>query len=442
MGPQISDGVNQEKHNIASYLRTLRLFSRDARLCLISQAWLGFCHFGVYAVLLNLYLLRLGYDLKFVSLVNAVGQLSFVVSSLSSGLIGRRWGNRRMMILGAGLSLAGYGLFPLIRFNQVPLQSIWLLMSYTLAWSGIAVIIVNMVPYLMDVTGLEERNYVFAMVGVLLALSGFVGSLVAGILPILFARTLGLTLDQPAPYRFPLLLGAIATIPGLLALFLTRDVDAERRREVKLTGGPDTADPLPFELITIMMLVILLVRTGDGAARTFFNVYLDAALHVSTTLIATLSAVVQLLAVPAALLAPLLIARLGLGRAIVLGGLGIALSLLPLALVPRWEAVGLGLAGVIVLASITVPAFTIFHQEIMPLRWRTTMSGSATLARGLGWSSIALSGGYIITHLGYRSFFLTGAGLVAAGSLLFWAYFRVPRGESAQVTGSDTLARN
>ena len=70
------------------------------------------------------------------------------------------------------------------------------------------------------------------------------------------------------------------------------------------------------------------------------------------------------------------------------------------------------------------------------------MSGSATLARGLGWSSIALSGGCIITNLGYRSFFLTGAGLVAAGSLLFWAYFRVPRGELAQVTDSDTLARN
>jgi len=440
VGPEISDGVIQEKHNIASYLRTLQLFSRDARLCLISQAWLGFCHFGVYAVLLNLYLLRLGYDLKFVSLVNAVGQLSFVVSSLSSGLVGRRWGNRRMMILGAGLSLVGYGLLPLIRFNQLPLQSFWLLASYTLAWSGIAVLIVNTIPYLMDVTNLEERNYVFAMVGVLLALSGFVGNLIAGLLPILFARTLGLTLDQPAPYRFPLLLGAIAVIPCLLALSLTRDIGAERQQEAEITRG--TAAPLPLELIIVMMLVILLVRTGDGAARTFFNVYLDAALHASTALIAMMSAVVQLLAVPAALLAPLLIARLGLGRAIVLGSLGIALSLLPLALVPRWEAVGLGTAGVIVLTSITVPAFTVLHQEMMPLRWRTTMSSSATLARGLGWSSIALIGGFIITNLGYRSFFLTGAGLVAAGSLLFWAYFRVPRGPSASVSDMNKVAHN
>jgi predicted MFS family arabinose efflux permease len=347
-----------------------------------------------------------------------------------------------MMIFGAGLSLAGYGLLPLIRFNQLPLRSFWLLASYTLAWSGIAVFIVNTIPYLMDVTNLEERNYVFAMVGVLLALSGFVGNLVAGVLPILFATTLGLTLDQPAPYRFPLLLGAIAVIPCLLALSLTRDTGTEAQQEAEATDGRDTADPLPFELIIVLMLVILLVRTGDGAARTFFNVYLDAALHVSTALIAMMSAVVQLLAVPAALLAPLLIARLGLGRAIVYGCLGIALSLLPLALVPRWEAVGLGLAGVIVLASITVPAFTVFHQEMMPLRWRTTMSGSATLARGLGWSSIALIGGFVITNLGYRSFFLTGAGLVAAGSLLFWVYFRVPRGELAHVSGLDTTARS
>jgi hypothetical protein len=40
-------------------------------------------------------------------------------------------------------------------------------------------------------------------------------------------------------------------------------------------------------------------------------------------------------------------------------------------------------------------------------------------------------GGYIIGTAGYRSFFLVAATLTAAGALLFWAYFHVPRGELA-----------
>ena len=63
-------------------------------MCLITQASLGFCYFGIYAVLLNLYMLRLDYDLKFISLVNGSGQLTFALASLAAGLVGRRWGNR------------------------------------------------------------------------------------------------------------------------------------------------------------------------------------------------------------------------------------------------------------------------------------------------------------------------------------------------------------
>jgi predicted MFS family arabinose efflux permease len=40
-------------------------------------------------------------------------------------------------------------------------------------------------------------------------------------------------------------------------------------------------------------------------------------------------------------------------------------------------------------------------------------------------------GGYIIGTAGYRSLFLIAAALTVCGTLLFWAYFCVPRGELA-----------
>jgi predicted MFS family arabinose efflux permease len=184
--------------------------------------------------------------------------------------------------------------------------------------------------------------------------------------------------------------------------------------------------------MALLALIVLLQVGGEGVARIFFNVYLDAGLRVPTAQIGVLLAAGQLLAVPAALVTPLLVARWGLGRIFVASSLGMALSLLPLALVPHLLAAGFGLMGVLALAAIARPVITVFQMEIVSPAWRAAMSGAGLMAVGLGQAVVAISGGYIIVALGYRSLFLTGAGLTAAGALLFWACFRVPRGEFAR----------
>ncbi|MFQ5794339.1 MAG: MFS transporter [Candidatus Bipolaricaulia bacterium] len=106
------------------YLHTLRLFSRDVRLYLITTVLLGFTIFGgIYSVLLNLYLLRLGYGPEFVGLFNAVGLLTFAVFSLPAGALGGRWGSRRTLIAGLGLTSVGLGVLPLAEFIPSTLQA-------------------------------------------------------------------------------------------------------------------------------------------------------------------------------------------------------------------------------------------------------------------------------------------------------------------------------
>ena len=51
------------------YIRTLRLFSRNMRLCLAAFALVvGFGFMGVFSLLINLYLLRLGYSIPFIGI--------------------------------------------------------------------------------------------------------------------------------------------------------------------------------------------------------------------------------------------------------------------------------------------------------------------------------------------------------------------------------------
>lgn len=409
---------------VSAYLQKLRLFSRDARFYLITAGLYGFTMDGIYAVLLNLYLLRLGYGPEFIGLVNAAAAFVFTVFCLPAGALGARWGSRRMMIAGVGLLVAGGGLLPLVESIPTIWQARWLLATNSLAGLGLALYLVNGIPFLMGATGLEERSHAFSVQMALGPLAGFTGSLLGGVLPKVFSNVLSVSRDKPASYRYPLLLAALLLIPGMLALMTTREV-----RTKQVQGRATEAGRGPYGLIILIALIVVLRFAGQGTALTFFNVYLDAGLHTSTALIGVLSAARQLLSVPAALIAPLLVAQWGNARTIVLGSLGIALSMLPLALIPHWSAAGLGFMGVAALFSMTTAPFRVFSQEIVSPGWRAAMSGAMMTGAGLSSSAMAFGGGYLISALGYSGLFLTGAGLTVAGALLFWAYFRVPRGE-------------
>ena len=89
---------------MANYLSKLR-FNRDVWLVLITWALMGFAYTGVFLVLFNLYLLRLGYGPEFVGIVNGVGLIAALVS-LPAGALGKRWGSRRLLCLWAGARIS------------------------------------------------------------------------------------------------------------------------------------------------------------------------------------------------------------------------------------------------------------------------------------------------------------------------------------------------
>jgi MFS family permease len=410
-----------------TYLQKLRLFSRDVRLYLISAALAGFSYFGIYVVLFNLYLLRLGYGPQFIGLVNGVSWLPVVVFSLPAGALGRRWGARRAMAAGMILSVAGLGMPPLAEFVPTPLRAVWLLATYSLSGIGWPLWSVNGSPFLMSATSPEERSHAFSMLTALFPLAGFAGSLTGGLLPGLLATVLRVSLDDPAPYRYPLLIAAVLLLPAALALLATGEVGGAETQEAVMEAGP-----APWGLMVLLAMFAFLRMAGEGATYTFFNVYLDDSLQAATSLIGLLAAVSQLLSGSAALAAPLLISRWGRFRTVVLGPVGAALSLLPLALIPHWGAAGLGFMGVTATSSMTYPAFAVYHQELVPPHRRPTMAGAITTAMGLSGAAVSLGGGYVVAALGYPTFFLIAAGLAAGGALLFWVAIRVPCGEVAR----------
>jgi MFS family permease len=409
-----------------------RLFSRDVRLFLVTAALVGLTWDGMRAVLLNLYLLRLGYGPEFIGLLNGVGASAFALLCLPAGAMGTRWGSRAMLMAGLSLLAAGFGLLPLAESTAGTWRSSWLLATTVLVHLGFALYLVNGLPFLMEATGPEERSHVFSVQMALVPLAAFVGGLLAGLLPGAFATLLGAPLEEAAPYRYPLWMMALLLAPGVLALVPTRAVGGPQAPASASDARPVQPSRVPYMLFIMIGLIMALRFGGRGALVTFFNVYLDEALGVSTALIGTLSAVGQLVAVPAALAAPALVARWGNPRTIFRGMIGMTLCTLPLALVPHWGAAGLSYVSSTAFFQVTVGPIRLFSQELVAPRWRATMASAFMMGAGLAFAVVSLAGGYAIVALGYQAPFLAGTGFMAASAFLFWAYFRVPRGELAR----------
>jgi MFS family permease len=410
--------------NLSAYLNKLRSFSRNAWLYLITFALWG-AFFGIQGVVLNLYLMRLGYGPEYVGWVNGLGRLVMGLCSLPAGALGGRMGVRRAILVGMLLGVVGFGLLPMAEFIPPALQQGWVLATSSVGWLGGALWFVNGRPFLMGATRGDERHHVFSVSQALLPLAGVVGSMVAGLLPATFGRVLGVSLEQPEAYRYPLFLAAVLLLPGVPVLAATREVSSEealtKKEQQKIAG----AGAAPYVLIAVLSLVTLLRATR--VETTLFTVYLDSGLRVSPSLIGVLMAVGKGLAAPAIFFAPLLIERWGQSRTILWGTIGMALCLLLLALVPHWGAAGLSYVGLTALGLIVRPAFTVYSQESVPPGARALMSGATTMAGGLSSSGMALGGGYLIAAWGFPSLFVTAAALTVGGALVLAVGLRAPR---------------
>jgi predicted MFS family arabinose efflux permease len=267
----------------------------------------------------------------------------------------------------------------------------------------------------MAVTGDRERRHAFAAFSAILPAMAFVGSLVGGVLPGLLAGWYDLSLDQPAPYRLALWLGPILTC-GAVWILSGADPGQVTRQDTQQLS----ATRAPLALLVFFGLVAFLGAVGEGAVRTFFNVYLDTALGVTPAAIGTIMGVAQLLPLLAAFAVPILVARWGAGYTLAVGFLGTSLFLVPLAALPLVWVAAVAYMGVIAMITVSSTGRDMFGQEIVIPRWRTSSQGVAMIGLALGWSLAGIGGGALIKASGFGALYFAGAlaALLAAGLLV------------------------
>lgn len=408
---------------IAAYVQALRGSHRNVRLLISNSALLGFTiDGGIYGVIFNLYVLRLGFGPAYVGQVNSVANLVFAFGSMAAGWLGLRWGARRIMVVGLLFTLLGAIAVPVSDMVPVDWRGMWVLVSFVVAYSGLSLYYVNSGPYLLKATRVEARGNVFALQAAIASTASFAGTLLGGLLPALVAGLLGATLAEPGPYRVPLALVGFLVVLALIVVFYTRDVEEDQPIEApaRASGAPPRESA--YRLIAFMAVVRFLQVAGVGVALTFFNVFMDSGLGVTTAQIGVIAALARLVAVPAALLGPSLSRRLGYASTTIIAATLTALSLFPIALAAGAGMAGLGFVGVMSFTSLRYPAFYVYMMEKTPERLRSVMNGGNEMAAGLSFALMSLLGGWIIVTFGYPATFITGALATLAGTGIFALY--------------------
>ena len=414
-------------------VNAVRQFNHQARLFFVAVLGLGFAIDGVYTVLLNLYLLRLNYGTEFIGLVNAVGLLAFAFTSLPAGILGTRLSNTRMMKIGAGMILAGGLLLPLVEYVPSSWQASWFVIHYALMLAGFSFFFVNGAPFLMNIVDSRQKNDAFAIKNAHLSLAAFVGSLVGGIVPELITRLNDLTLDDPAPYRITLMI--VSVVLGIVFLLILNirplpvSTPGRQRQACAAAKQPSADDQVKWALpvialIGMMTLIRLLQVAGAATAVVYFNVYMDAHLQVSTSVIGAIAALGRLTGVPAALIVPRLVRRWGNANVVLWGSLVSALFLIPLALVEHWLAAATGFIGILAVMSLRYTAFVVYILDLVPKVQQSVMAGSGEMAAGFSFALMAMGGGIILSLFTFRDLFLVGAMLSLIGTAIFWWHCR------------------
>ena len=356
----------------------------------------------------------------------SVGLFAMAFFSLPAGALAHRWGLRRTMLWGTGFAIAFHALLPILDLAPISWREPAILFARGLGNLGITLYSVTALPFLMHITAAEERNRAFSLRTALLPLAGFFGSLIAGLLPGVFAAILSVSDQAVGPYRGALILGSLLCLPALPVMARISDREREPATEAEraLPEGP-----FPWRIFAVMLIVGVLRPSALGGVRTFFNVYLDEGLGMNTAQIGALYSIIWLAAAPVPLLMPRMAKRWGLRSTITVATLGVAASAILMALVPNWVAASIARFGVAGISSINFAALSVFQMALVQRRWRATFSGLMSMAMGLSWAGLSLAGGYVIANKGFPALFLLGAGLALAGVLIFHLYFRTPRGE-------------
>ena len=418
------------------YLRSLTGFERDARLFLfvtlassaaVSLWWIDF----------NLYLGSLGIDRSLIGLIAMAGSAASLLLAFPASLLSDRVGRRVVMLAGACLMTAAFGIL-------LTTSAIAVLVLASAAFSaGTGAMQVISQPFLAEHSRPSDRSELFAVQFAIGSGTNAVGALVGGLVAQQVALAGGFDPQDPQAYR--VLIAIMAGLGIVTVLLLTRLRD-DRPSAIRRADAPTTPvrrpEPRPSGLaiglrggfhvadrgdFVRLLLPGFLIALGAGQVIPFLNVFVEGKFHLELASLNALFAVTSLGTLVATLIQPALAKRWGkIGSVVIVQGASIPFIVV-LGFSPMFWTVAVAMAVRNSLMNAGNPIFGAFTMERVRPEERATFAAASSLLWSLGWviaapwysllqATLGFTGGYTVN-------FLTIIGLYTLGTVLYWVWF-------------------
>ncbi|MDQ6832853.1 MAG: MFS transporter [Chloroflexota bacterium] len=417
---------------IAGYARTVRAFSHDMRLYILFTL-IGYLNIGVFQVLYNLYLNRIGLHEDFIGAFTAVNTIAIAGAALTIGPIINRYGPWIVVVFGftifcitsVGLTLSST---PLILLVFAGLQGIG-----TSFFSNPTMLIV------LERTTNETRQHASSIVYSSQAFSGTLGNLGGGLLPKLFFLVFpALTTGSVGSYRATLMVGVVVAGLALIPLLRMRPTMGEPRGEmagVRRQMPVEAKKDLGTRRADFYVFIISggLLAVASGAVIPFYNVYLTR-LGASTQVVGYIYAAAALVAAVIGLTGPVVAAKFGALRTVGV----LRCSPLPLFVVMAF-APHLALAipaHALRVTSINMswPIDSTFIADLLPARQRAYVFSIRSVLWNGGWAVTSIIAGRVIRATdSYMAVFITYSIFLVLSVGMFQIYFQRRLAERARL---------
>jgi MFS family permease len=397
---------------LREYWKTLRNFSANARLYLAASGLIGLAS-GLQYLFFNLYVLSLGYDQAFVGLLASIPALVTAVSALPIAMILPRLGYRRSLLGGIALLVAAF-----VGWAFFPSQTVLLAAAVVLGFCT-ALLAVSSSPLMVAVSDGGTRTHLFGVQFAVNTFSGVFANLIGGYLPVLFNALTAHSLQGATAYRGVFVVGMALSLLALGPALRMSGLKGLRERPVT----PRQLRP-HAGVLGKLLAVEITGSLGAGMLMPFVNVFYRLRFTFSDPSIGLVFAASSLLTGIGAILAPVVAARWGKVRAIVLvQGLSIPFLIL-MGFIPLGPVSAASYLVRTALMNMGSPLFPAYAMGLVPTRIRPLTAGLMMLAWNAGWALSSWISGHIQVAYGFAPLFVITGSLYVTSTLLTFSFFR------------------
>lgn len=378
---------------------------------------------GALNVILNLYILELGFTEEYAGMLLSVKLFTTGLVCIPAGIFCARLGVRRVLIMASGA--LGLGVIILSLTSNPLLLSI----GAVLVGSAQAAKAVSVPLFLVENSSPRIRQNLFSLNFSMMMFANMAGNAMSGYLPMLWVNSLSGYIGTLQVY------GAMALVSVLPLAFIA-------------SKGQTSAESIGSQLFQglqllrenksmgRLMLCHAVVGFGAGLIVPLFNIFLSNRLGASSGQIGVIMSIAQVGTAIGGLLVPFIVARLGRVATVVVLRFASIPFLILIATLTNIYGVGAVFFLRSALMNMTNPVESNFAMEMVGQKrravWSSLLKTMDTLTRGFS----VLAGGWLMARFDYSVPYFFTCGLYLVTVVAYWYWFKPLEQTDKQITAA------